>query len=76
MWVPWKSAYQQRLKRGWVQRFSIDRLTSCIECPLHAGRFDIRTGKGQGAPIDKDIEIFEVRAEAGDLLIRLPAAAA
>lgn len=56
------------LSDGWLE-------DGCIECPLHAGRFDIRTGKGQGAPIDKDIEVFEVRAEGDDLLIRMPAAA-
>lgn len=54
-----------RLSDGWFE-------DGCIECPLHAGRFDVRTGKGQGAPIDKDIEVFEVKAEDGELLIKLP----
>ena len=46
---------------------------SCIiECPLHAGRFDVKTGKGQGAPIDKDLDVFEVKVEGGDILAKLP----
>ena len=32
-----------------------------IECPLHAGRFDIRDGKGQGPPISCDIRTYRVR---------------
>lgn len=43
-----------------------------IECPLHAARFDVRTGKALCAPADKDIAVFEVRVEGADLLVRLP----
>lgn len=32
-----------------------------IECPLHAGRFDVRTGKGLGPPITCDIKTYPVR---------------
>ncbi len=32
-----------------------------IECPLHAGRFDIRDGKGQGPPISCNIRTYPVR---------------
>jgi len=42
-----------------------------IECPLHAARFDVRTGKALCAPADKDIAVFEVRVEGADLLVRL-----
>jgi nitrite reductase/ring-hydroxylating ferredoxin subunit len=42
-----------------------------IECPLHGGQFDIRTGKGQGAPIDIDLKTFPVRIDGGDVLISL-----
>jgi nitrite reductase/ring-hydroxylating ferredoxin subunit len=44
----------------------------CIECPLHQGRFDIATGKGQGAPITADLEIFSVKEEDGWALVDLP----
>lgn len=42
-----------------------------IECPLHAGQFDIRTGKGLCPPIDKDLPIFPVRIEGGEILVDL-----
>jgi nitrite reductase/ring-hydroxylating ferredoxin subunit len=43
-----------------------------IECPLHAGRFDVRTGKGLCAPIDEDVATFPVGIAGDDVLIRLP----
>jgi naphthalene 1,2-dioxygenase system ferredoxin subunit len=43
-----------------------------IECPLHNGCFDIRTGKGQGAPIDEDLHIFPVKIEKDEVFIQLP----
>ena len=45
----------------------------CIECPLHAGRFDVRTGKGLCAPIDEDVASFKVRIEGADVFVALPA---
>lgn len=36
-----------------------------IECPLHAGRFDVTTGKGLGPPIPCDLRIYKVR-QVGD----------
>ena len=43
-----------------------------IECPLHAGRFDVRTGKGLCAPIDEDVASFPVRIAGDDVLVALP----
>jgi naphthalene 1,2-dioxygenase system ferredoxin subunit len=43
-----------------------------IECPLHNGSFDIRTGKGQGAPIEEDLHVFPVKIEQGQVFIELP----
>ena len=42
-----------------------------IECPLHAGRFDIRTGKALGKPVTRDIKTYPVRTEGDDILIDL-----
>ena len=36
-----------------------------IECPLHGGAFEIKTGKGLGAPIFCDIKTYKTRVEAG-----------
>lgn len=43
-----------------------------IECPLHAGTFDVTTGKGMGPPIMCDIRTFPVRvvAEAVEVCIQ------
>lgn len=54
-----------QLSDGWLEDGE-------IECPLHAARFDVRTGKVLCAPADKDIPVFEVRAEGADLLVKLP----
>jgi naphthalene 1,2-dioxygenase system ferredoxin subunit len=32
-----------------------------IECPLHAGQFDVTTGQGLGPPITCDVRTFKVR---------------
>jgi nitrite reductase/ring-hydroxylating ferredoxin subunit len=54
-----------QLTDGWLE--------GCIiECPLHAGQFDVRTGKGQGEPIEQDLKTFPTRVEGGDLLVKLP----
>ena len=42
-----------------------------IECPLHNGRFDVRTGKALTSPVETDIETYPVRMEGGDLQVRL-----
>jgi nitrite reductase/ring-hydroxylating ferredoxin subunit len=54
------------LTDGWLEG-------NIIECPLHAGQFDVCTGKGLGAPIDQDLRTYNVKVDAGDILIELPA---
>ncbi len=36
-----------------------------IECPLHQGCFDIRTGAAKGAPVTRPLKIFESRIADG-----------
>lgn len=36
-----------------------------IECPLHQGRFDIRTGRATGAPCVTGIRTYPVKVEGG-----------
>ena len=43
-----------------------------IECPLHAGRFDVRTGKALCAPVDEDVATFPVKVEWGAVLVGVP----
>ena len=40
-----------------------------IECPLHQGVFDIRTGKALCAPLTKDLRTFAVKVEGDDVFI-------
>jgi len=53
-----------QLTDGWLE-------DGCIECPLHAARFDIRSGRALCAPADVDLKVFEVKAEGDDLLIKV-----
>jgi 3-phenylpropionate/trans-cinnamate dioxygenase ferredoxin subunit len=39
----------------------------CIECPLHQGSFDIRTGKAMCAPVTEDIKVFPVKVEGDQI---------
>ena len=50
------------LTDGWLEG-------TVIECPLHAGQFDVCTGKGLGAPIEEDLKAFPVKVEAGAVLV-------
>lgn len=43
----------------------------CIECPLHAAQFDIRTGKAVCGPATTSIAIYPVKFEAGQVLLDL-----
>ncbi len=43
-----------------------------VECPLHAGCFDIRSGKGVGEPCYDSIDVFPVRVQDEGVYVRLP----
>jgi phenylpropionate dioxygenase-like ring-hydroxylating dioxygenase large terminal subunit len=42
-----------------------------IECPLHQGLFDIRTGEALGPPVTAPIQTFAVKVEGDDVLVDL-----
>jgi naphthalene 1,2-dioxygenase ferredoxin component len=42
-----------------------------IECPLHAARFDIRTGKVLDPPATEDLKTYPVRVVGDDIEIEL-----
>jgi nitrite reductase/ring-hydroxylating ferredoxin subunit len=52
------------LSDGWLEGH-------VIECPLHAGQFDVRTGKGLSPPIAADLKTFPVKIEGGEVLVDL-----
>jgi nitrite reductase/ring-hydroxylating ferredoxin subunit len=42
-----------------------------IECPLHAGRFEVKTGKGLGPPIPCDIKTYPVRVTGDEVQVQV-----
>ena len=42
-----------------------------IECPLHAARFDIRSGKVLDPPATEDLKTYPVRIADGEIQVRL-----
>jgi naphthalene 1,2-dioxygenase ferredoxin component len=41
-----------------------------IECPLHQGTFDIKTGRAVGVPCTEDIRVYPIKIEGGTVFIR------
>ena len=42
-----------------------------IECPLHQGRFDVKTGRALCAPLTEDLLVHSVRVQGARLWVRL-----
>ena len=42
-----------------------------IECPLHQGLFDARTGKAKAAPATRPLTMFESRVKDGKVQIKV-----
>jgi naphthalene 1,2-dioxygenase ferredoxin component len=42
-----------------------------IECPLHQGRFDVRTGKGLCAPVTEDLRIYPVKVQDNKVFVEV-----
>jgi len=55
------------LSEGWLEG-------DVIECPLHGGCFNVRTGKGLGDPIEEDLRTYPVQISGDDILIGWPGA--
>jgi naphthalene 1,2-dioxygenase ferredoxin component len=53
-----------KLSDGWMERGE-------IECPLHAGRFDIKTGKATAPPCVDDLKTYPVRIEGDEIQVKL-----
>ena len=53
-----------KLSDGWLDRRE-------IECPLHAGRFDIKTGRATAPPCVEAIKIYPVRQQGDDIEVKL-----
>ena len=53
-----------KLSDGWLDKGE-------IECPLHAGRFDVKTGKATAPPCTEDLKSYPVRVVGDDIQIKL-----
>ncbi|GAB7542627.1 non-heme iron oxygenase ferredoxin subunit [Cupriavidus sp. CuC1] len=42
-----------------------------IECPLHQGKFDVRTGRAMCEPLTSDIRAYSVKVENGEVFVAL-----
>ncbi len=40
-----------------------------VECPLHAAKFDIVTGKCLAEPAEDDLATYQVKLEGGDVMV-------
>jgi nitrite reductase/ring-hydroxylating ferredoxin subunit len=43
----------------------------CIECPLHQGKFDVRTGTALCAPATSPLKTYKVYVEDGAVMVEL-----
>ena len=53
-----------KLSDGWMEKGE-------IECPLHAGRFEIKSGKATAPPCVDDIRTYPVRIEGDEIQVKL-----
>ena len=53
-----------RLSDGWLDRDE-------IECPLHAGRFEVKTGKATAPPCTDNLNTYPVRLVNDEIQIKL-----
>lgn len=52
------------LSEGWLEGH-------CIECPVHAGQFDVRDGKPMCFPATEPVKTYHIWEEKGRVLIDL-----
>ncbi len=45
---------------------------TAVECPFHAGRFDVRTGEVLSPPPSAPIQTYRVRVEGDDVMVARP----
>lgn len=53
-----------KLSDGWLDKGE-------IECPLHAGRFDVRTGHATAPPCTEPLKTYKVRVSGDAIEVKL-----
>lgn len=54
---------------GWLDMGAIYPETCEVECPLHNGRFDLRTGKATAEPCVDPLPTYRAKVQNGRLLV-------
>ena len=44
-------------------------MDTIIECPMHNGRFDYRSGAAKGSPVCVDLKTYPVKVEGGQVMV-------
>jgi anthranilate 1,2-dioxygenase ferredoxin subunit len=57
---------EAQLSDGWVE-------DGCIECPLHQGKFCIKSGEPMTTPVTEAVETFATRIAAGRIEVAVGA---
>jgi nitrite reductase/ring-hydroxylating ferredoxin subunit len=58
---------------AWLHQGDLRPATWEVQCPLHQGRFDLRTGHPTAWPSSEPVQVYTVRVEGEDILVGLPA---
>jgi len=56
----------------WLDDGTLHPETCEIECPMHEGRFDLRTGLATHEPAETPLPSYEVKFDGDQVLIGLP----
>lgn len=56
----------------WLDDGTLHPDTREIECPMHEGRFDLRTGAATHEPAEVPVPSYVVRVEGGEVFVEVP----
>jgi nitrite reductase/ring-hydroxylating ferredoxin subunit len=54
---------------AWLDQGELRPVTWEVQCPLHQGRFDLRTGRPTMGPANQPVQVYAVRVEGEDILV-------
>ncbi len=54
-----------RMSDGWL-------IGDVLACPFHGGQFDVNTGAGLCAPVEKPLPVYPAAVRDGRVLVQLP----
>jgi len=58
---------------AWLEQGNLCPATWEVQCPLHQGRFDLRTGHPTAGPPNQPVQVYAVRVEGEGILVGPPA---